>query len=68
MRASRWLTATEAAEYVKVKRRTLIAWAREGKVKAYRLSGTRRHVWRFLREDLDAMLTGPSVPCGKGAR
>jgi excisionase family DNA binding protein len=58
---SRWLTATEAAEYLQVKTRTLLQWANAGKVKGYPLSGTRRHVWRFLREDLDAMLTGPSV-------
>lgn len=41
--------------------------ARQGKVKAYPLSGTRRHVWRFRQSDLDAMLIAPSVPCRKGA-
>ena len=63
---SEWLTAAEAAAYVKVKVRTLLLWARQGKVKGYLLSGTsrhRRHVWRFRRSDLDAMLTGPSVLC-----
>jgi excisionase family DNA binding protein len=58
---SEWLTASEAAEYLKVKERTILLWARQGKVKGHVLSGTRRCVWRFRHEDLDAMLTGPSV-------
>jgi excisionase family DNA binding protein len=66
---AQWLTANEAADYLQVKPRTLLQWANAGKVKAYPLSGTQRHVWRFLREDLDAMLTGPSVALRtKGAR
>jgi excisionase family DNA binding protein len=56
-----WLTATEAACYLKVEPRTLLSWVRQGKVKGYSLSGTSRHVWRFLHSDLDATLTGPVV-------
>ena len=56
-----WLTAKEAAEHLKVETRTVLTWVRQGKLRAYSLSGTRRHVWRFLHTDLDAMLTGPSV-------
>lgn len=56
---SGWLTATEAAQYLKIKPRTLLQWTREGKVPAHKLSGTRRCVWRFLKPELDAML-GPS--------
>ena len=63
-----WLTAEEAAQHLKVKTRTLLVWVRQGKVKGYALSGTRRRVWRFLRSDLNAMLTKPSVPCGQGAQ
>jgi excisionase family DNA binding protein len=37
-----WLTAAEAAAYLKVKSRTLLLWVRQGKVKAFALSGTRR--------------------------
>jgi excisionase family DNA binding protein len=48
-----WLTAAEAAQYLKVKKRTLLFWVRLGKVKAYSLSGTERRIWRFLRPDLD---------------
>jgi excisionase family DNA binding protein len=51
-----WLTATEAAHYLRVKPRTLLAWARQGHVKGHILSGTRRVTWRFLRSDLDATL------------
>jgi len=63
-----WLTAEEAARHLKVKTRTVLLWVRQGKVKGYALSGTRRRVWRFQRSDLNAMLTGPSVPCGQGAQ
>jgi excisionase family DNA binding protein len=53
-----WLTSAEAARHLKVKPRTLLLWVRQGKVKAYKLSGIKRHVWRFLRADLDAALFG----------
>ena len=60
-----WLTSREAASYLKVEARTILMWARQGKVKGYVLSGTRRQTWRFLHTDLDAMLTGPSVALTK---
>ena len=50
---SGWLTPSEASDYLKVPRKTLLRWAREGTVKGNRLSGTKRHVWRFRRRDLD---------------
>lgn len=56
-----WLTAQEAAQYLHVKRRTLLSWVRKGKVKGYALSGTKRHIWRFRRIDLDAKMLGPAV-------
>ena len=63
---SEWLTAVEAARYLKVKVRTLLLWVRQGKVKAFALSGTKRRVWRFRRQDLDAALLEshvlPSTP------
>lgn len=62
---SNWLTATEAAGYLKVEPRTLLMWARQGKVRGHVLSGTRRVTWRFRAEDLDAMLTAPSVALSK---
>ena len=61
-----WLTAVEAAQYLKVKVRTLLLWVRQGKVKAFALSGTKRRVWRFRHSDLDAALLEfpvlPSIP------
>jgi len=59
--SSEWLTAGEAASYLKVKTRTLLSWARAGKVKGYVLSGTDRITWRFKIGDLDAMLLTPVV-------
>jgi excisionase family DNA binding protein len=58
---SEWLTATEAAQYLKVQPRTILSWARSGHLKGYTLSGTKRHVWRFQRVDLDATMALPSV-------
>ena len=59
--ANEWLTATEAAGYLRVKVRTLLLWARQGRVKGFALSGTTRKVWRFRCTDLDAALLEPSV-------
>jgi excisionase family DNA binding protein len=60
---SDWLTASEAAAYLKVKPRSLLLWVRQQKVRAYALSGTKRRVWRFRKEDLDAaLLASPVVP------
>jgi excisionase family DNA binding protein len=58
---SEWLTAHEAAQYLKVKVRTLLLWVRQGKVKAFALSGTKRRVWRLRRSDLDAALLESTV-------
>jgi excisionase family DNA binding protein len=51
-----WLNTEEAARYLGVKPRTLLFWVRQGNIPAYALSGTRRRVWRFRKEDLDAAL------------
>jgi excisionase family DNA binding protein len=59
---SPWLTSAEAARYLKVQERTILAWARSGKVLGYTLSGTQRHVWRFRIVDLDATMESPAVP------
>jgi len=54
------MNASEAAAYLKVQKRSLLRWVREGRIQAYSLSGTKRRVWRFLREDLDtALLSHP---------
>jgi excisionase family DNA binding protein len=58
---SEWLTAGEAAAYLKVKTCSLLLWVRQGKVQAYALSGTRRRVWRFRQQDLDEALFAKPV-------
>jgi excisionase family DNA binding protein len=63
-----WLTAAEAAAYLKVTPRTLLDWTRQGKVKAFQLSGITRHVWRFRQSDLDAMLVPSSAGSADGRR
>jgi excisionase family DNA binding protein len=72
----KWLTAEEAAVYLRVKTRTLLLWVRQKKVRGYALSGIKRRVWRFRKIDLDSMLlaqyagvlcsTPPSVLVRKG--
>ena len=62
--AFEWLTTEEAAGYIKAKPRTLLLWVRQGKVKAFALSGTKRRIWRFRKEDLDAaLLSGSAIAC-----
>jgi excisionase family DNA binding protein len=61
MQKIEWMTAEEAAEYLKVERRTLLEWTRQGKVRGLQLSGMNRHVWRFRQPDLDAMLIPSSA-------
>ena len=58
-----WMTTDEAASYLKVKPRTLLLWSRQGKVKGYPLSGTKRRVWRYRREELNAAVFGDPVIC-----
>jgi excisionase family DNA binding protein len=58
---SPWLTSREAANHLRVEHRTVLQWARQGKLKGYVLSGTRRITWRFLKADLDAKLLAPTV-------
>jgi excisionase family DNA binding protein len=63
-----WLTANEAAQYLKVKPRTLLQWARERKIPAHKLSGVQRCVWRFLRPELDAILIPSSADSADGGQ
>jgi excisionase family DNA binding protein len=59
--AEEWMTASDAASYLKTERRSLLRLVREGKVPACKLSGTKRHVYRFLARDLDAAIMGQAV-------
>jgi excisionase family DNA binding protein len=56
-----WLTVKEAARYLKIKPRTLLHWVRQGRVKAFALSGIKRRVWRLRQSDLDALLVESPV-------
>jgi len=63
LNTAEWLTAAEAASYLKVKVRTLLLWVRQGKVKAFALSGTKRRIWRFRQIDLNAaLMESPVLP------
>jgi excisionase family DNA binding protein len=66
--ANEWLTAAEAAQYLRVAPLTLLQWVRERKVPAHQISGVRRCVWRFLRPELDAMLGLSSAERADGRR
>jgi excisionase family DNA binding protein len=61
-----WMTANEAAAYLKISPRTLLLWARQGKIPAHKLSGSHRCVWRFLMSELDAMLGVSSAGSADG--
>jgi excisionase family DNA binding protein len=56
-----WLNANEAAQYLRVKPRTILKWAKTGQIPAHPLSGSKRVTWRFLKSELDAMLNPPSA-------
>lgn len=59
---SEWLTAKEAAQYLRVAHRTVLEWAKTGKIPAHKLSGTARVTWRFRADELDsAMMTAHSA-------
>ena len=58
---SNWMTAAEAAEYLRVKPRSIQLWTRQGKLKGHPVSGCKRHRWLYRREDLDAALLAKPV-------
>jgi excisionase family DNA binding protein len=63
---SEWLTATEAAHYLKVQPRTILKWAKEGRIPAHALSGCKRVTWRFLKSELDGAMLKPPSAAGLG--
>ncbi|MGH9560975.1 MAG: helix-turn-helix domain-containing protein [Terracidiphilus sp.] len=66
MESVEWLNSTEAAEHLKIKPRTLVLWAREGRIPGHKLSGSQRVTRRFLRQELDAMLRPSSAVPAEG--
>jgi excisionase family DNA binding protein len=53
-RAGEWLTAAEAAEYLRLSVKALYQRRARGQIKGYTLGS--RHI-RFRRRDLDALMT-----------
>jgi excisionase family DNA binding protein len=56
-----WMTAMEAAAHLRVAHRTVLLWAKTGRIPAHRLSGTQRRTWRFLATELDAFIRGEKM-------
>lgn len=52
----RLLDAEEAAQILRMDRRTLISWARLGYVPAHPLGEGKRKLWRFLEHELLAWI------------
>lgn len=63
---SEWLTAREAAAYLRVAHRTILEWAKTERIPAHRLSGTLRVTWRFRVEELDDAMMGPPSAAKNG--
>jgi excisionase family DNA binding protein len=61
-----WLTANEAAAYLKVQPRTILKWAKAGTIPAHALSGCKRVTWRFLKSELDSAMLNPASAAGLG--
>lgn len=58
-----WMNAVEAAQYLRVAHRTVLLWAKTGRIPAHRLSGAQRITYRFRADELDAHLqTGTGDP------
>lgn len=56
-----WLTAKEAATHLRVAHRTVLLWAKTGRIPAHRLSGAQRVTWRFRADELDAFMSAGEV-------
>jgi excisionase family DNA binding protein len=55
---SAYLSAREAADYLRLPRRTLLDWARQGLLPGIPLGGAMRKTWLFSKSALDAHLRG----------
>jgi excisionase family DNA binding protein len=52
-----YVDADEAAKFLKVNRRTVLRWAREGSIPAHPLTHSERMTWRFKLSELDEWLS-----------
>ena len=55
---TQWMNAVEAAAYLRVAHRTILAWAKRGVIPAHKLSGAARITYRFCADELDSFLRG----------
>lgn len=53
-----WLTAVEAAEYLRCTVKTIYNYKCNGQLRGYNLGGQRKGVLRFKKTDLDAFVVG----------
>lgn len=51
------MTACEAAAYLRVAHRTVLFWAKTGRIPAHKLSGAQRVTWRFRADELDEFMS-----------
>jgi excisionase family DNA binding protein len=59
--STEWLTVKEVAQHLKVSPATILRLAKTGRIPGHRLTGSKRVTWRFLKSELDAMLSLPSA-------
>jgi len=60
-----WMTAREAAAHLRVAHRTILLWAKTGRIPAHRLSGAQRVTWRFRADELDAFVGNGEIRVGE---
>ena len=48
-----FIDAKEAAVLLKIHPRTLLRWAREGRIPAHPVAGSKRRTWRFVAAEID---------------
>jgi hypothetical protein len=61
-----FVSADEAAQFVGIRRRELLALARRGIAGAYPLgTGTERHIWVFRLSELASAITAHNIPIPK---
>jgi excisionase family DNA binding protein len=51
-----FVSAIEVAKYLDLSPRTVAKMAREGRLPAHRISGSKRKTWRFLISEVSAFL------------
>ena len=56
-----WMTAKEAAQYLRCAVKTIYNYKCNGQLRGYNLGGRRKGVLRFKKADLDAFVLGKRV-------